>query len=286
MKSYKLLFLLILIGLKGFSQDNKIPIAKEKLKRGIYQTFEEFKFNIPSITDSFYVESKIRKQRNWEGTTSFIPKYTKNNKRVKKVWGFSDGNKAYAFHQWEFFEIELDSSHIGFYGYKELSDADVAAIAFAAGAIGTAIAIDQAKKKKVYYNIDLLNGKFRSKDKIIDNSNKANASTKLVLYRRDKKEKNIPLNISINDTTSLQLIPNSLREFTIPITRDTIDICFGDNLNQCIDLVPISSKTQYIEGSISSKSGNPNLEQVKIEIGEFYSKQVKYLEEKRESKSE
>ena len=49
-----LVVILISFCLEGFSQVKEMPISNEIPKRGIYKTFEEFKFNVPSITDSFF----------------------------------------------------------------------------------------------------------------------------------------------------------------------------------------------------------------------------------------
>jgi hypothetical protein len=95
----KLSIILILLFLKGYSQGNQIPTAVEIPKKGLYKTFEEFKFNVPSITDSFFVEGKMRTQQNWEGTMSYTSRYASSNKKVKKVWRFSDSQNVFAFHQ-------------------------------------------------------------------------------------------------------------------------------------------------------------------------------------------
>jgi hypothetical protein len=287
MQKHKLIIILILFCfcLTGYSQRIEMPISTEVPKRGIYKTFEEFKFNVPSVTDSFYLDNKIRTQKNWEGTISYTPRYASNNKKAKKIWGFSDGQKVYTFHQWEFFQVKLDTSSVGFYAYEELDNSGAVAAGLIGGAIGggiyAAVAIDNAKKKKVYYTLNSLNGKLNSINEIGDSLNVDSQFTKLILYRRDKKEKKDPLNISLNDSIKFQLIPNSLKEFDIPISREPLKICYGNKLDQCIDLTVISNEIKYLEGSISSKTDMINLEEVKIEVGEFYSKQTKYFQDKR-----
>ena len=72
-KSFVIPLLILSVNL-SFSQELELPIFKEKLKYGIYKTFEEFKYNTPSIIDSFYVDLKERKSKNWEGTYSKKPK--------------------------------------------------------------------------------------------------------------------------------------------------------------------------------------------------------------------
>ena len=287
MKRCNFIIILLIFCWKGYSQNKGIPIMDEIPKRGIYKTFEEFKFNVPSITDSFYVESKIRAQKNWEGTTSLIPRYDSNGKKVKKVWGFSDGQHTYAFHQWEFFKIRLDSSILGFYAYKELLNPSVGSVAAGAvgGAIGgglySALAIENAKNKRIYYVINLLNGKLNSSYNINYSEGSESQLMKLIVYRRGKNEKEEPLKVSFNDTLTFQLTPNSLKEFNISISREPVKLCYGNNPDQCTYLTLIPNETKYLEGSISSKKNDAKLEQVKVEVGEFYSNRVRYLQDKR-----
>lgn len=286
MKTTLFIYFLILLSLSGVTQELDIPIENEDPKRGIYKNFEEFKFNIPSITDTFHVERKVRIQKKWKGTYSLIPRYSENNKKVKKVWGFSDGQKTYVFHQWEYFEAKIDSGRIGFYAYKQLdiSGAASAAMFGLAGGVYAGAVISAAKKKRIYYQINPINGNLHSFQTKIDASGMEGQMTKLVLYRRSKKEMNEPLNILINDSLEFELIPYSIKEIDVPITRNPLKICYGKNSVQCMDLAVISTDIIYLEGSISSKLAETKLEEVKIEVGEFYSKQAKFYQNKRENK--
>ena len=287
MRKYQLLVILFLVSLSSYAQEGDFPIESETPRRGIYQTFEEFRFNIPGITDSFYVESKIRNQVNWEGTLSFTPRLAQKVKKRRRIWGFSMEGKVYVFHQLEYFEVKLDTTKVGFYGYKDLGPSGVIVGGSVGGAIGggiySAIAIKSAKKKRVYYQINLLNGKI-SPDAIDSNTaSMEDQVAKLVIYRRGKKEKEAPLEVSIDGYPGFQLIPNTVKEIEVPLTREPLKVCYGDNLGQCIELLLISKGTRYLEASISTKSGETTLEQVNSELGTFNSKQAKYFQDKREN---
>jgi len=58
-------------------------------KKGIYRTFEEYKYNKPSIVDNYTFDNKNL----WR-----TDELTGRKKKIKKrdVWGFSDGIKIYA----------------------------------------------------------------------------------------------------------------------------------------------------------------------------------------------
>ncbi|MEQ8240819.1 MAG: hypothetical protein RIA69_16495, partial [Cyclobacteriaceae bacterium] len=205
----------------------------------------------------------------------------------RSIWGFSDSKNVYAFHQWEFFKVKLDTPNIGFYAYQQIDNSGAAAAGLIGGAIGggvyAAVAIDIAKKKRIYYELNPLNGELNAEITISDSLNNEVQFTKLIVYRRNKNEMNAPLAVSINDSIYFQLTPTSVEEFEIPISREPVKICYGNNTNQCIDPISISSENKYFEGSISSKKNEIKLEQVKIEVGEFYAKQVKFFQEKREN---
>src|SRR6187402_2661037 len=63
-------------------------INTKHYNRGIYKTFKEFKFNAPSIVDSFYVDGN---------NLLLLNKNTGKKKRVNEneIWGYSDGKKVY-----------------------------------------------------------------------------------------------------------------------------------------------------------------------------------------------
>jgi len=109
-------------------------------------------------------------------------------------------------------------------------------------------------------------------------------AAKLIIYRRGKKEIEKPLNVLLNESIQLSTLTNSLEGFDIPISREPVKVCYGNNLNQCIEVIALSTDINYLEGSISEQSNEPSLEQVKVEVGEFYAKKVKFYQEKRERK--
>ena len=179
-----------LFSFSGIAQDSVIADSKAKFKRGIFKTFKEFKNNEPTFEHPFYVDTKERKRKNWKGTTSYIPRFTESDQKIKKVWGFCDGTTVYVYHQKEFFPIDMDDNNLNFfgYGYKKgsskggekmmkvgLQIASVAAYdptyIVGAGIIilslpiivtGGIVAISTSsshKKHKVEYSIDSINGK-------------------------------------------------------------------------------------------------------------------------------
>lgn len=102
-----------------------------KPNRGIYRTYEEFLTNSPGIIDSFYVNTK--------DNISFTPKRRVNDFKVKRVWGFSDGDKVYIGHQSFFYPLEYLDNELSFIGYGIIDNSGAIAAGLFGGAIGAGI---------------------------------------------------------------------------------------------------------------------------------------------------
>lgn len=289
------LFTFTLFNLPGIAQELDVSIRSEPPIRGIYKTFEEFRFNRPSVTDSFNIEYTIRSTKNWEGVLSYYPRYHKNNKRVKKVWGFNDGCQAFIFHQLEFFPIKIDENEISFNAYGMIGNTGVGtsgalrsvdggamdamgAMGAVGGAVYGAVALSKAKKQAIKYVINSETG-------IIYDSKYLLGTAKVIFYRRKKKELDRPFNMTINDSIFNSFIPNSYLEVSFPISKSSINICSDDQSIECLDLIIETKETKYIECSISINDELPKAVVVETEVGEFYSRASRYQQEKRMNKA-
>jgi hypothetical protein len=148
MKQHRLLFFLfalLVLPTKGLqSQNDSIaPIATEPLVRGVYMSHGEFISNQPSITDEFYLQKKARKKGLWVGSFNLIPRLSENDKKVKRAWGFCDGERSYVYHEKEYFPITVDGQKVLFYGYglseESESEKAMAVVAAIMGGIAGAI---------------------------------------------------------------------------------------------------------------------------------------------------
>lgn len=106
----------------------------------------------------------------------------------------------------------------------------------------------------------------------------------LVFYRRGKKQYEIPMTVSINDSVLITMVPNSVIEYEVEMSSKPINICYNDEFQTCTEVWINATNTKYIECSIYSSDKSPEISEVKVEVGEFYSKQVKHRQEKRENK--
>jgi len=236
------------------------------LKRGAYKTFEEFLSNSPSITDSFYVETKARTNKNWEGTTQVVPRYFDRDKKVKKVWGFSDGIDLYIFHQVEFFPISKTGKTLHFVGYDLLNDDGATTAAVLGGAIGGAIHASNQKAKKIKYEVDLLTGEpVHPEHKAALEFARKN---QFIIYRRSKKQSDENAIFVINDSLSYSFEPDSYVNLAFP-PELPVRICPEENEANCVELTFSDEPVVYVQVILPEEGQEVQLEVMEESKGEF-----------------
>lgn len=108
-----------------------------------------------------------------------------------------------------------------------------------------------------------------------------NKDLKVILYRKGKNEAVIPITVRVNDIKTYNFLPNSYQEIFVKTSREPLVFCYGEDLNSCIKVSINSTDIKYIECSIPIKDGAPKVEEVKEEVGKFYSNKAKYVQEKK-----
>jgi hypothetical protein len=93
-----LLLLLFAFSLEAFSQQQ--VVYTEKIKKGIYRTFEEFRANAPSITDSFDLVPRDDVKRSFtlssaDNELKLIGPDGKKRNPEGEVWGLYDGKQFF-----------------------------------------------------------------------------------------------------------------------------------------------------------------------------------------------
>jgi hypothetical protein len=266
------LLLLILTSSTAFGQTSlkQFPISSAiesgAIERGGYETFEEFLNNSPSITDSFYVETKTRSNKNWEGTKQVIPRLVERDKKIKRVWGFSDGVDIYVFHQVEFFPFFRTGETLYFDGYDLLDDDGATTAAVLGGAIGGAIHASNQKAKKIRYEIDLKTGEpVHPEHKAAVELSRKN---QFIIYRRSKKQSEKNAVFVINDSLTYSFEPDSYVHLVFP-PELPVKICsVGDDKN-CVELTFSSDPITYVQVLLPEESERLELEVTTESKGEF-----------------
>lgn len=118
MKRVILLSLLLITHYYGYGQD--LISDKTKLKAGIYRSFEEFKYNNPSIEFDYPIRTKERGYGflNSAGSVVFykIDMKRKETRTIGEVFGFCDGRNVYINEYNPDLQRNTEFAKVEFYG--------------------------------------------------------------------------------------------------------------------------------------------------------------------------
>jgi len=188
MKAFCLLFLLTLLV-------SSVGAQTHSMVRGVYRTFDDFKAGQPEKVNPFYLDSIPRTNKKWLGTYYVTPRYVKNNRAVKRIWGFYDGTQSWIRFQNDFFPLEVHGDEIRFEAFGIVDNGGVVASGLLFGLVGAgiyAIATNEvAKSKRVTYIINPNNGNIHNAAELEADlllTNGQFGGKKLVLYRGTKME--------------------------------------------------------------------------------------------------
>lgn len=286
MKKTLLVGLLILGAISLNAQGTEIYQSKDSIK-GAFKTFNEFIRNKPSIVDPFYVKSKERNHEDWKGTYSLTPKYTETDRRIKKIWGFYDGTTAYILHQSEFFPIVFEDGQYVFIGFDIVDNSSVSTAGLLGGAIGSgiasAVALSNAKSNKTKYTIDKNTGKPVHPQRSTEPLQIAEKKISVNIYRKGRKELDLPFEFTVNDSLRYAFIPNSFVNLKFDEQTTSLKINYGDNLSESVTITLNKDKDKYIQCSLLEKDKIPQVVVVTTSTGEFDSQKPEKEQKKRES---
>jgi hypothetical protein len=130
-----------------------ILLASE-YRDGLYVSFEEFRDNLPSISDGYEVALGKNVKVKWVDNEG-------KKKRLKdNVYALAHQNELYIFFNYQFYPIEKKDSGLFFIGPAVPDMGAAIAGGLLGGAIGGAIA-GSASAKRTVYKIDLTNGSLK-----------------------------------------------------------------------------------------------------------------------------
>lgn len=265
--------------------DSIAPIATEPLKRGIYMSHAEFVSNNPSVLDSFYTDDKMRKKGLWEGTYNRIPRYAKNGRKAKRIWGFSDGKKAYIYHEKEYFPITIDGHKMSYFGYAftDPSDAEMAklmVVGYLGGAIGTMLYYQinddlytrrESKRAHKRFFIDQFTGTIIPDHLLMKSGyDFFNPKCRFYVYRYDKNLVNTDtINFVLNGSDTITLGPNDIYESKLMLSHTPYTICTKDS-NSCLEFLNKTYEGAFISVSYDAISNGWKLESVDYNTGAWF----------------
>ena len=277
----KKLLLTLLIG----SSMSLAAQESKPLVRGAYRSYHEFLLNTPGITDSMIIDRKERKHETWKGTYASTPRYASNNKKIKKIWGFCDGDTAYILHQEEFFPVIIENDQYAFVGYNLIDNSGSMAAGVMGGAVGGGIyaanALAKAKSKKTRYILHKSTGTVLHPSRPMLKK-EAMRKSKLILYRRYRGELEVPFKFTVNDSMEYSFIRDSFVKLYFDAEVSSVKVCYGDELNKCDDIELTLKGNKYLQCSIPKKEKQPVLIEVRESKGEFDSQSAEKYQNLRE----
>lgn len=147
-----------------------LPIFKEDLKTGIYNTLEDFKNNTPSNDESFFIDTIYKTNKYSKNQAFYVPRFSKNRKKIKNIWGYAINGEPYIFFNKDFLRVYKFKNEFYFYDYYEINNANYGAIGMAGflfGFVGGIVAASIENKKneiqKIKHLLNPHNGNIRFK---------------------------------------------------------------------------------------------------------------------------
>lgn len=147
-------------GVASFSDDAHVELAAPvymvtQYPEGLYASFDEFRNNMPSITDGYEVQDGKQVKVRWVDGGG-------RKKRVREnVYALAHGNRLYIFFSDNFYLIEKQSNGFYFHGPDVPDAGAVIAGGVLGGALGGAI-VGAATATNTIYRIDLTNGAIKA----------------------------------------------------------------------------------------------------------------------------
>jgi hypothetical protein len=277
----KLIYTILLLGFTAHSFCQKSFESISFSNKGIYNTFYDFMSSSPKEVDNFYVDSVLFIDGIWEGKYFKSPRYLDTKKRIKGIWGFSDGKKTYINGYDYFFEIFNDSTQLYYYGFglQNLSNAGVGG-GFIEGGIQGFMAYENSKRRKHKYLLEGSTGKVFQSKYYMDIYKSNIPISELIIYRISKGENIEPVLFLIDDV-KYNFSPNSYLKLEIPYRYMPIIISFTDKAQKENKILVHLDDEQAVYIRCKSQAEKIEFIQVELETGEFESYKPKKIQKRR-----
>lgn len=136
------------------------PLYISEYQKGVYLTYEEFKNNQPSIKDFTIKKTKY-------ADLLIVKEETGMEYPVRKIWGFSDGEKIYIKSADIYFALEKFNNNFYSFAAKKISKVRIITteqiiVGIVTAGVGTGVATSKEYSSRLYlkpYQLDLETGK-------------------------------------------------------------------------------------------------------------------------------
>jgi hypothetical protein len=208
-------------------QENRITteiVSAQRIKKGIYKTYSDFRYNTPDSIPEFDVEYKTKSTSD----ESILIKYAQiedkqTKKKIEEIWGFTDGSAIYILVGNKYLPLLNDEE--GYYIELKVQDSETMLWAgMLGGLVGSAIAYASTPVSKVRLNCN--SGKFDIFDQLMGGHPDNAPENYTRVYSSSFNDKNSSFEIFINnelkcklqkDTWYENVLENELESFVLKV---------------------------------------------------------------------
>ncbi|WP_400191884.1 hypothetical protein [Hymenobacter sp. B81] len=255
----------------------EFPIQRDTvLRAGVYRDYLQFRNNAPEMLANLTLKSELA-THDEEMVTARLQLVDDNGKRVpiKNVWGFSDGQRAYVYFQYNYFALTPTAHGFRFRGPHLLTSHEAterAGLAVGLGMVGGLRSAAQTARTAMY-EVSLLTGqviKYGTQAPSLASTPVANQATSLVLYCRGAAIEPAAA-VKLNGQIRPEML-GATRLLVIPYEdypAGETEVCVGPGPGSCLRLTLDRATANYVEVRFDNPAA-PTLRRVPASLGEVH----------------
>ena len=294
-----LLCLISLLFSDLISQEVSTYAPHRPRKVEVYLSYHEFLTGEITVKDSFNIHYFIRDTKNWNGSRSYYPVCEYDCGKIKRLWGFCDGQDYFIyFHIWdEFFKLDTNGEYLTFMGYGVIGKTGAFAGYWAGDAIGGSLggalggtagrAIERADaKKRIHkYYLGPNTGWIYVDPFKLEKREAQYQYSKLIFFRGDKDEHVRSIDFMVDDSLHFSFPRNSHVELSYPTRAGPIDYCYGKDYETCQKIHLNPFEKNYIRVIHAIGSGGIRFVQLNESDTDYSAYRAYQKQKKREKKA-
>ncbi|MFC7669933.1 hypothetical protein ACFQT0_23095 [Hymenobacter humi] len=209
--------------------------------KGYYPTFLAFRNNQPVTEPALTVRSTPRTAKGWVGTLEVEPALaaaTGTPTALRNVWGFSDGQQVYIWHNRHYLPLTRAGNSFHFVGFMGPDPGAVGTASFLGGAVGGAIAAAATSGKPGDLTLDMVTG---AVSPFAEASSGAPTDTAMIYVYRRASSTPGPVQVLLNDKLVAEL--DAYQVVAIPYLDkvNEVSLCLQTAPGRCLAFIPLSA---------------------------------------------
>lgn len=231
--------------------EKKYPVfAAPEMSKGVYKTFNDFRFNRPAHTTTYEVEYYNDTKKGVTVADLFWEKSVP--KKERKVWGFCDGTDNFMRVGKSFYKIKQEGKVFKLLAPKVQSGSSVVAGVMLGGVIGGMVGslVDAASVKYQEYNIDFVTGNILP----IEEPLYRKIESRILLCSSRYSKKTMQLKIGGDEKCTLN--PGEYMKLSLAPEIKSVELCVETDIGEtCENLRPkLFLSTVYVLSGYKKKT--------------------------------